>query len=237
MSKGKSYEAIGNVTSRVLFLLAAEGKIVRGKPNGSWLSTQYQWAPMTDWLESGPRLISEQTHWDSDSAKVELARRWLRSFGPVSINDLRWWTGWTATQTKKTLRELAPVEVELDDGMGLVLADDVERVPEPEPWIALLPALDSTPMGWTDRAWFLGPHREQLYDRSGNIGPTVWCDGRIVGAWAQRTAGEIVFRLLEDVGSEAVDAITEEAERLENWLGDVRIIPKFRVPLERALMA
>ena len=70
--------------------------------------------------------------------------------------------------------------------------------------MALLPALDPTPMGWSgSRAWYVGEHAKALFDRSGNIGPTVWCDGRVVGGWAQRADGEVVFRLLEDIGTAA----------------------------------
>ena len=87
---------------------------------------------------------------------------------------------------------LDTAEVDLGGGAtGVVLADDLEPVAAPEPWVALLPALDPTPMGWSGRAWFLGDHGALLFDRSGNVGPTVWADGRIVGGWAQRDDGEI----------------------------------------------
>ena len=75
-------------------------------------------------------------------------------------------------------------------------------------------------MGWQAREWFLGPHGPVLFDRTGNIGPTVWWEGRIVGGWAQRPSGEVVYRLLEDAGAEAAAAIAAEAARLETWLGD-----------------
>jgi hypothetical protein len=90
-------------------------------------------------------------------------------------------------------------------------------------------------MGWSQRQWFLGGHGPALFDRSGNPGPTVWCDGRIVGGWAQRKDGEIVYRLLEDVGAEAASAIADAAERLRVWHHDVRVTPRFRTPLEREL--
>jgi len=92
-------------------------------------------------------------------------------------------------------------------------------------------------MGWSDRSWFLGGHAPALFDRSGNIGPTVWWDGRIVGGWAQRQAGDIALRLLEDVGRDAVTAVTAAAERLSDRMGTVRVTPRFRTPLERELTA
>ncbi|HET6711009.1 winged helix DNA-binding domain-containing protein [Amycolatopsis sp.] len=231
MAAGKPYEAIGNVTSRVLFLLAAGGRIARGRPRGSWLSSQYVWHPLDEWVPGGLR------PWDAEEARVELARRWLRAYGPAPVSDLRWWTGWTAGQTKKALAALSPAEADLDGVPGVVLADDVDPVPPPPPWVAFLPALDPTPMGWQDRDWFLGPHRAALFDRSGNIGPTVWASGRVVGGWAQRASGEVVFRLLEDVGSEVRAAVEAEAEKCAKWFGEVRAVPRFRTPLERELTA
>ena len=111
----------------------------------------------------------------------------------------------------------------------------MDPVPAPEPWVALLPALDPTPMGWAQRDWYLGPHRPILFDRNGNVGPTVWVDGRIVGGWAQRGSGEVVHRLLEDVGREAADRVAAAAAELSGWIGPVRVTPRFRTPLEQEL--
>ena len=90
---------------------------------------------------------------------------------------------------------------------------------------ALLPALDPTPMGWQARAWYLGPHAPPLFDRTGNIGPTVWWAGRVVGGWAQRASGEVVYRLLEDIGADGEAAVAAQAAALESWLGPARVTP------------
>ncbi|MGH3682882.1 MAG: winged helix DNA-binding domain-containing protein, partial [Natronosporangium sp.] len=230
MNQGKKYESRQNITSWVLFLLAAEGRIVRGRPRGSWASSQYTWAPTERWLPGGmPAALVEP-------ARVELVRRWLATFGPGTVADLKWWTGLTLGQVRQALAVVDPVEVDLEGGgTGLLLPDDLAPVPPPDPWVALLPALDSTPMGWTGRAWFLGEHGPALFDRNGNIGPSVWCDGRIVGGWAQLAGGQIGYRLLEDVGRQAAAAIEAAAAALTGWVDQVRITPRFRTPLEREL--
>ena len=124
-----------------------------------------------------------------------------------------------------------------DDAGGDLETGRRRRAAETAPWVALLPALDPTVMGWAGRDWFLGQHRSALFDRSGNAGPTVWWDGRVVGGWAQRRDGEIAVRLLEDVGADAWAAICGAATRLQAWLGAVRVTPRFRTPLERELSA
>ncbi|MGI8664439.1 MAG: winged helix DNA-binding domain-containing protein [Jatrophihabitans sp.] len=222
LSGGKSYEGRQNVASRLLLVLAAEGKVVRGRPRGSWISHQHTWSPLTSWLPDG------LADWDTQQAEVELGRRWLTTFGPGTADDLGWWAGWTKTQVKRVLGELTPVEVELGDHTGLLLADDLAEVPEPEPWVALLPALDSTPMGWHERDWYLGPHGPKLFDRVGNIGPSIWCNGEIVGGWAQDRDGEIVTRFLRDVGSEAQAAVHAQAAALAARLGGVRLTARTR---------
>jgi hypothetical protein len=223
LAAGKNYEGTQKVASRLLLLLAAEGRVVRGRPRGSWTSHQYRWAPLTDWSPGG---LAE---WDTHEAEEELARRWLRAYGPATADDLRWWAGWTKTQVKRVLTALEPVEVDLGGGTtGLLLPDDLEETEPPEPWAALLPALDSTPMGWHERDWFLGDHGPRLFDRAGNIGPSLWWDGRIVGGWAQDSSGEIVCRFLEDVGADAEAAVRTEAERLAVPLGDVRLSARTR---------
>jgi Winged helix DNA-binding domain len=229
LSRGKPYEGRQSVCSRVLFLLAADGRVVRGRPVGSWTSSQYRWSTLETWCPDGV------TEWRAEDAEAELARRWLTAFGPATAEDLRWWAGWSVAQVKRAFARIRPVEVDLGGAVGVVLPDDLEPVPAAEPWAALLPALDPTPMGWSRREWFLGEHGAALFDRNGNVGPTVWWDGRIIGGWAHRTVkgqgeagGEIVWRLLEDVGTDATAAVEAAADRLAARLGPVRITPRAR---------
>ena len=147
--EGRKWEGTVGVSTRLLFVLAAEGRIVRGRPRGTWSSTQYRWEP------APPTTPVTAKH-----AEAELVRLWLRAFGPGTIDDLKWWTGWTVAKTKRALAALDTVAVELDDGTtGIVLADDTApaRAPKPKPTAALLPALDPTVMGWKARDWYLDP--------------------------------------------------------------------------------
>jgi hypothetical protein len=231
VAAGKPYEGRQSVVTRILLLLAAEGRVVRGRPRGSWVSGQYRWSVVDAWLPGG------MAGWSLADAQTELVRRWLAGFGPATIADVKWWTGLPMGQVRRAVAAAGAVEVDLDGTPGLVLADDLDPVPAPEPWAALLPALDPTTMGWAGRDFYLGPHRPVLFDRNGNAGPAVWWDGRVVGGWAQRRTGEVVLRLLEDVGADASAAIEADAARLADWLGPVRVTPRFRTPLERELVA
>ena len=90
-------------------------------------------------------------------------------------------------------------------------------------------------MGWKERDWYLGDHGAALFDRNGNAGPTIWADGRVIGGWVQRTDGTIATKLLERVDRPTNARLERDAERLAAWLGEVRIIPRFRTPVDQEL--
>ena len=218
-----------SAAARVLPQLAMEGRLLRGRPRGTWISPQFRWVTTEAWL-GGP---IEQV--DVSTAQARLLRRWLAAFGPATEADLRWWTGWTAREARAALAAVPHAEVDLGGASGYVLADDLEPTPRPDPSAALLPVLDPTTMGWKERAWYLGPHGRTLFDTNGNAGPTIWWEGRVVGGWSQRRDGEIALGLLEDVGADARAAIDAAAERLAAWVGAARFSPGFLPPFQRGL--
>jgi winged helix DNA-binding protein len=230
IARGKNYQGSMPVISRVVHHLALDGRIGRGRPRGTWISGQFRWSPIERWFPAGipPMAV--------DEARAELVRHWLRAFGPGTRDDVRWWTGWTVGRTRAALEAAGAVEVSLDGGgVGYALPDDLDWTPAVDPWVAFLPALDATTMGWAARDWYLGPYRPRLFDTNGNAGPTIWVDGRIVGGWAQRRSGEVVPMLLKDVGTDARRRIEAEAARLEAWLGPARVSGSFPTPLETEL--
>jgi hypothetical protein len=226
--KGKSWGGMVSVGPRVLTCMSAAGRIVRASNSGSWTSSRPRWASMESWL--GEPLDPPP----SPEGVAGLVEGWLRAFGPGSAADIKWWLGQTAGAVKRALHDLNAVEVALDQSTtGYLLPDDLEPTPAPEPFAVLLPPLDPTTMGWYERDWYLGPYKEQLFDSTGNGGPTVWWDGRIVGGWRQDDAGAVELQMLEDPGPEARNAIDAEAARLTDWFGGTRVLPRFPSPLSK----
>lgn len=222
---GKSYGGNAPIGPRVLTTLSAAGKILRGTNQGSWNVSRPRWVTTRRWLGAEPELPTES------EARAELVRRWLYAFGPATVTDIKWWLGSTMTTTRTALADTGAVEVELHGRPGVALADDLDPVQPVAPWAALLPALDPTTMGWFERDWYLGAHRAALFDSTGNGGMTAWWDGRIVGGWNQTPTGEVYLQLLDDVGSEALAALESQAALLTEWLGGLRVAPRFPSPL------
>jgi len=229
--EGKPWGGQFPVGTRVLTTLSAAGHIVRATNNGRWFSSRPRWASMKSWLEEELAPIPEA------EAVARLVEQWLRVFGPGTAADIKWWLGSTVAVVRKALADLHAVEVDLDGEIGYLLPDDVESTDPVEPWAALLPPLDPTTMGWFERDWYLGPYRAQLFDTSGNAGPTAWWEGRIVGGWTQTDDGDVVLQLLEDVGAEGLRSLEADAARLTEFLGGTRALPRFPSPLSKALAA
>ncbi|MGF0257757.1 winged helix DNA-binding domain-containing protein [Rhodococcus erythropolis] len=203
---------------RVLTHLGATADIMRGNNTARFPVSRPLWTLTRHWLDDAPIDL------ESADGYREIVRRWLHSFGPGTEDDIVWWLGSTKTVVRAALAELEAVAVSLDGGdTGWLLPDDVATVCDPGPWAALLPVLDPTIMGWKNRDFYLGPHRNQLFDTRGNAGTTAWVDGRVVGCWIQDETGVVHVRLLETVSASARRSLDAEAARLTEWLGGVRI--------------
>ena len=200
-------------------MLGAEGRIVRGPNDGHWRTSRPTWTLTSDWLGEQPQPTTPREGY------AELVRRWLRTFGPGTVEDVQWWLGSTKSAVRAALADVGAVAVTLDGGhTGWVLPDDLEPVPTPEPWAALLPTLDPTTMGWQARGFYLDPADvPYLFDTNGNAGNTAWWRGRIVGAWVQDEDGAVRVVPRHPLGREAVAALDAEAARLTEWLDGVVI--------------
>lgn len=227
--EGKSWGGQMPVGPRVLTTLSAAGRIVRAGNEGGWTSSRPRWSTVKSWLGEEIPAIPEA------EGTAGLVEQWLRAFGPGTAVDIKWWLGTTLTAIRKALATVQAVAVDLDGQTGYLLPDDLEATEPMGPWAALLPPLDPTTMGWFERDWYLGPYKPQLFDNTGNSGPTVWWDGRIVGGWRQRDTGEVELQMLEDIGSQGLRAVEEEAARLTGWIGGTRALPRFPSPLSKVI--
>ncbi|MEO5710386.1 MAG: winged helix DNA-binding domain-containing protein [Nocardioidaceae bacterium] len=229
MAPGKRHSASVSAHTRVLLCLGFEGEIVRTKPTGTWINGAYTYAAMDGWLPGGLGEVTER------EAAGDLALRWLRAFGPATSTDLRWWMGWTVATTQHALVDAGAVEVAVDTGPAWVAPGD-EDAPEPAgPWVALLPGLDPTTMGWKQRGWYLPDASADTFDRMGNAGPTIWVDGQVVGGWVQAADGGIRTRWLVDVPARRRAEVERRAEDLVGMLGDTRFTVRFPSPVSAAL--
>lgn len=208
---------------RLLTLLGAEHSIVRGRNEGHWRTSRPAWTLMDDWLgEQLSPLPSSQGY-------AELVRQWLWSFGPGTEADLVWWLGSTKAVVRAALSAVGAAPVILDSGeTGYLLPGD--ETPDESPnegdgdWVALLPVLDPTLMGWKQRDFYVDPRLVPLlFDTNGNGGTTAWVNGRVIGCWVQDDEGRVLVIESQPQSSMHRAMLRAEAERLTAFLDGVVI--------------
>lgn len=216
-SAGATATTLG--AGRVLTHLGLTADVVRGANTAHWRASRPRWRLAEHWLGQVEAPLGVEAGY------AELVRRWLATFGPGTLTDIAWWLGATKTAVRAALADVQAVEVSLDGDPepGWLLPDDVEPVTCDEAWVALLPTLDPTVMGWKRRDFYLGTHGPALFDRNGNAGTTMWVDGRVVGCWVQGPDGVVVLEPLERLSRTVERRLQAEAARLTGWLGGTSV--------------
>ena len=158
----------------MLWRSAQEGLICFGAVRGK----QQTFALLDEWVPATrPKA--------RDEALAEVARRYFRTRGPATVQDLTWWTGLTAADAKAALAmvrgELEGVEVE---GQTYWSAGDGVERSEAATRAHLLPAFDEFLLAYKDRGAALeAQYAKRLHAGGGAFSPSVAVDGRIRGTW------------------------------------------------------
>jgi hypothetical protein len=128
---------------------------------------------------------------DPDAALTEIARRYLRAYGPATKSDFtRWWGTWRGVGSRAwagLAGELAPVSV--DGQRADMLAADVDRIESAanEGSVCLLPSFDPYLMGHSRRDHLVATeHRTRVSRAAGWISAVVLVDGRVVATWTHQ---------------------------------------------------
>jgi len=139
---------------------------------------------------------------DPDAALTEVARRYLRAYGPATKSDFtRWWGTWRGVGSRAwagLAGELAPVSV--DGQRADMLAADVDRIQSTanEGSVRLLPPFDPYLMGHSRRDHLVATeHRARVSRTAGWISAVVLVDGRVVATWTHQV-GRGTFNVAVD---------------------------------------
>ena len=198
----------------VVNLMCDKGLLVRDLPREGWKSTHHVYYLFKDYF---PDL--DLSAYDEKGARARIVERYVFSFGPVSEQDILWWTGFPKTQVKGLLEdfgeEVSCIEIpELESGY-FVLTSELQALKSVEasvyPEINILPCLDPYLMGYKSRERYLHPkHNKMVFDRSGNATSTVLMDGRVVGIWDLEERWVKIF-YFKDVGKNTHKKVRSKA--------------------------
>lgn len=184
--------------------------LVRVPPAGTWETPRahvYGLAPASCGIDVG-------------AARAELARRYLRAFGPASAPDVARFAGFTVTTARAVLAGLELRRFRDERGVELL---DVPRAPLPAPGtpapVRFLGPFDAVLLlGHAARARIVpAPFRDRVFATSmPRSTPTFLLDGRVAGTWAHRD-GRVAWEPFAELTTRDRRAVEAEAERLAAW--------------------
>ena len=92
--------------------------LLRAKPLGTWKGEQFRYSLL-------PKNI--KLRMNKEKAKSLLVEKFLEAFGPATLKDIAWWSGFGKKESKMILEEIKTIDI----GDGLLLlereAEDFEK--------------------------------------------------------------------------------------------------------------
>jgi hypothetical protein len=178
-------------------------------------------------------------HWrevDPDEALVEVARRYLRAYGPATREDFARWLGaglrpglgkatWAGLENEL-------VTVSIEGRRAQMVSADLRRMPDTPraSSVQLLPAFDPYLMGHVTREHlFDAVHRPRVSRTAGWISAVVLVDGRVAATWSHTIVKgtlRITVQPLERLSRATRPDIHARAEEIARALGvsDVEVV-------------
>jgi hypothetical protein len=198
------------------------GMLVFGPPRGN----NVLFAKRESWLGGIPEI-------DPDTAALEMIRRYLRSYGPATFQDLAHWLGITQNRLKPFWDRIEDerIPVTTDGTTRWLLASDIDALREMEGAklpVRLLPAFDPLLLAHRDKTEILpAEHYKRIYGAAAWVYPAVLVHGQIYGTWTyQRKARhiEVTVHPFRTIGKAAQAAIEREATHLAKAIARTAVV-------------
>jgi hypothetical protein len=230
----------------VLLLLMAEGKVIRAEAAHA-RSNLTSYSITKKWVQGyKPTKLSET------EALKEIIRRFIKIYGPVTEEDIVWWLMTTKTRVRKILDVLLP-EVDTVELEGVIhffksgILDNLVVKEKNIPSVWFLPYEDVFPKAFIQRDWYLDdklkrkvfpesvsyywppenpvipPEKHKGMSQAGEIRPSIWVAGRIVGRWEiekNKDSYSIKHDIYKEVEVNAKKIIKQKKENLEEFINN-----------------
>ena len=172
---------------------------------------------------------------DPDEALIEVARRYLRAYGPATRQDFaRWWGNWPGVG-RAAWSGLASelVAVSIEGRRAEILAADAQYIAHQrvEGSVQLLPPFDPYLMGHSSRDHIVDASNLSKVSRTaGWISAVVLVDGKVAGTWtyaAPRSGLRVTVEPFRRLNAKTTAGVRRRADVLAAALGLARADVRF----------
>ncbi|MFX1328316.1 MAG: DNA glycosylase AlkZ-like family protein [Promethearchaeota archaeon] len=210
----------------IIHLMCNYGILIRTKPIKDWKDRRNEYALFNDYF---PTINLEEVN--QEEAIQYLIKKYIKTYGPVSENDISWWTGLTKSKVRDTIKtfedSLKKVKISTCKGNFLMNYSDINKLQKltnlDKPPLLLLPELDPYPMGYKERERYVNIHNyNKIFDRSGNIAATIFLDGIVIGVWdtEEKPKPTIKFHLFDPIEKNLLEELYSKAIKIGEFYFD-----------------
>jgi hypothetical protein len=193
--------------------LAHQGQLAITGLNGK--QPTFVW--FDDWLPAGQR-----RNLDGDAALAEIAWRYIRSHGPVTVYDFAWWTGLTIVDARRAFALVRDRVVAVPDTDYWMSAD----VPAPATIgdsLLLAPSFDETILGFKDRSAVVTPEdfAKLTPYANGIFKAAIVMNGQFAGLWHKKVTTKgvaITYEPTKPLNPQALELLSLQAQNYAAFL-------------------
>jgi winged helix DNA-binding protein len=213
-----------------------------------WVEVGDSWLPVgwllhvigaRDVIVSGPGVGTEASYvradrwipyWRDmpvDQAEKALLVKYLKAFGPTTLQDFALWAGMYVRDAKQIWSQMAEKmsQVDVEGWKASVLQSDLQELEEAEieePVVRLLPFFDSFLLGHKSHRNIIDEkNHKKVYRPQGWVSPVLLVDGRAQGIWShtqKKQSFEVHVTPFSQLSSWTSSQVREEASDLGRFL-------------------
>jgi len=147
------------------------------------------------WMSSADYLATGRNVPDPEDCMVELVRKYIECYGPVSREDIAYWSYLLKKDVDMALEALEEdlIKENLPSGQEYFsFGENSREAPEP-PSAVILPEFDSLMMGYKDKSRFLSRDIvKKVFGGLAAVNRTILLDGFVAATWKRKKAAGMI---------------------------------------------
>jgi hypothetical protein len=213
----------------IIQLMCNYSLLIRGRPIKDWKDRRNKYVLFK---EQFPNI--DLAKLNEKNAIKQLVERYITTYGPVTENDISWWTGLTKTKIRGAFNnfeeQLERVKVSNNKGNFIIYESDISRLKDinnsEKDILNFLPELDPYLMGYKERERYIdSSNKNRVFDRSGNATATILINGRVIGVWDVEEKPEplVKFYLFTSIEDNLKNELYDKAQKIGTFYLDTNV--------------